>query len=555
MTLLNQEQKIRLHKLYNEQKFAELELEIEMISNAKTRSAFLSNLLGVAKLKKKDQKDWAGARDLFLDSYNKDPNYVDALCNYAHISVKLQDYKDACKKLIEFKKKGYNSKINEALARIYFFTGEIDKELELFKETEKNNDLNRVTASHFISSLNYSSNISQKNYFDYSKKIEENLKIPQTELDKLKDLNLGDELKIGFLSPDLKEHSVYYFLDSTIKYLEKSGFKIVLFNLRDHGELDKKSDILKSNCDEWVDLINLNDLQSANLIRDKQINILFDIAGHFGRNKISIFKFKPAPVQIAWMGYVNTTGIKEIDYIIADKNLIKNDEDALYIEKVFKLENIWNCHKGFDENIEVPNSPFLKNGYLTFGCFNNTVKISDKCILTWSEILNKISDSKLIIKAVSKDAEIAENKILEKFSKNKIDTKRIIFEKTKKDRFDHLKMYQNIDISLDTFPYPGVTTSFESIWMGVPVITMMGKNFVSRCGESINLNLGLKNFIAKDEKDYVTKAVSLNTNKDELAKIRLNLRTKALESPLFDTDSFNLQFSNMIKEIWSNYLK
>ena len=91
MTLLNQEQKIRLHKLYNEQKFAELELEIEMISNAKTRSAFLSNLLGVAKLKKKDQKDWAGARDLFLDSYNKDPNYVDALCNYAHISVKLQD--------------------------------------------------------------------------------------------------------------------------------------------------------------------------------------------------------------------------------------------------------------------------------------------------------------------------------------------------------------------------------------------------------------------------------------------------------------------------------
>ena len=118
-----------------------------------------------------------------------------------------------------------------------------------------------------------------------------------------------------------------------------------------------------------------------------------------------------------------------------------------------------------------------------------------------------------------------------------------------------LKMYQNIDISLDTFPYPGVTTSFESIWMGVPVITMMGKNFVSRCGESINLNLGLKNFIAKDEKDYVTKAVSLNTNKDELAKIRLNLRTKALESPLFDTDSFNLQFSNMIKEIWSNYLK
>ena len=145
--------------------------------------------------------------------------------------------------------------------------------------------------------------------------------------------------------------------------------------------------------------------------------------------------------------------------------------------------------------------PFLKNGYLTFGCFNNSTKISNKCIDTWSEILNKIGNCKLIIKASSKYSEIAQKKIFYKFKKKNFDEKKIIFEQHKKEKLDHLKMYHNIDVSLDTFPYPGVTTSFESIWMGVPVLTKKGNNFVSRCGESINLNLGLNSFLADNNED------------------------------------------------------
>ena len=137
-------------------------------SDPKTRSAFLSNLLGVSKLRKKDgDKDWISARDLFLDAHNKDKNYIDALCNYANVCVKLTDYDGALNKLIEERKKKYNPKINEALARIYFFEGEIDKVLNIFKETADNNDLNRVTASHYLSSLNYSPNFSQKDYLKY----------------------------------------------------------------------------------------------------------------------------------------------------------------------------------------------------------------------------------------------------------------------------------------------------------------------------------------------------------------------------------------------------
>ncbi len=552
MTLLSEKQKDKLQKLYNQNRFYELELEVEKISDFKTRSAFLANLLGVAKLKKKikTEKDWLEARSLFLDSYTKAPTYDDALCNYAHISVKLRDFDHAYKELIKRKKRGYNPKINEALARIYFFEGKIDDALTVFKETDKNGDLTPATASHFLTTMNYSSNFSQKEYLNYCKKIDNKFEIDSDELKKRNEYNLSKNLKIGFISPDLIEHSVYYFLKSTFKSLKKKSIEIYAFNLRDESELDDISKQIKKNCDKWFDLSKLNDLDSANLIVKNNINILIDLAGHFARNRFKILKYKPSPIQISWMGYVNTTGIKELDYILADKNLIKSDEEILYSEKVLRLPNIWNCHSGIDDKFLVNEAPFKKNGYLTFGCFNNSTKISADCINIWSEILKKAKNCKIMIKAQSEDAEIAQKIILDKFKKNKIDEDRILFEKRKKNRDDHIKMYNDVDVSLDTFPYPGVTTSFESIWMGVPVLTKAGNNFVSRCGESININLGMKDFIAIDNDDYILKATSLCENIDYITKIRKTLREKAKNSPLFDVDKFGDDFSELMIDLW-----
>ena len=552
MTLLSEKQKDKLQKLYNQNRFYELELEVEKISDFKTRSAFLANLLGVAKLKKKikTEKDWLEARSLFLDSYTKAPTYDDALCNYAHISVKLRDFDHAYKELIKRKKRGYNPKINEALARIYFFEGKIDDALTVFKETDKNGDLTPATASHFLTTMNYSSNFSQKEYLNYCKKIDNKFEIDSDELKKRNKYNLSKNLKIGFISPDLIEHSVYYFLKSTFKSLKKKSIEIYAFNLRDESELDDISKQIKKNCDKWFDLSKLNDLDSANLIVKNNINILIDLAGHFARNRFKILKYKPSPIQISWMGYVNTTGIKELDYILADKNLIKSDEEILYSEKVLRLPNIWNCHSGIDDKFLVNEAPFKKNGYLTFGCFNNSTKISPDCINIWSEILKKAKNCKIMIKAQSEDAEIAQKIILDKFKKNKIDEDRILFEKRKKNRDDHIKMYNDVDVSLDTFPYPGVTTSFESIWMGVPVLTKAGNNFVSRCGESININLGMKDFIAIDNDDYILKATSLCENIDYITKIRKTLRDKAKNSPLFDVDKFGDDFSELMIDLW-----
>ena len=557
MTVLSQKQKIKLIDLFQKNKFLDIELEIESISNFKDRSAFLANMLGVAKLKKPSatQKDFEEARKLFKDSYEKDKNYIDAMCNFGSVSLKLRNFDYIFKDLKRFvKDKGYNVKVYETLSRILYFTGQIDEALKLYKEMADKSDLTKESSAHFLTSLNYSSKFSQVEYLDYCKKI--NKQFTPNDLDQLIKIDIDKNpknLNIGFISPDFIEHSVTDFLFGTLKELKKKGFKIHAFNLRKHEQLDHTSNSLKTIFDGWHDLEKLSDLESANTIRKSKINILINLVGYFARNRFTIMKYKPAPIQMLWMGYINTTGIEEIDYIVADPNLIYKDEENLYSEKVIKLPKIWNCHSGIKSSVVSEDLPFLKNDYVTYGCFNNSSKITEEVIETWSEILLNKKNSKIIIKAPSEDGEIAQEGILKKFKEFNVDNSRVLFSKREEKRNDHYKIYNKIDISLDTFPYPGVTTSIESIWMGVPVLTLKGNNFVSRCGESINLNLKMSDFIAKNKTEYISKALSLTEDITNLVEIRKSLRQKALASPLFDTEKFGQDFGDLLSNVWLNH--
>ena len=557
MTVLSQKQKIKLIDLFQKNKFLDIELEIESISNFKDRSAFLANMLGVAKLKKPSatQKDFEEARKLFKDSYEKDKNYIDAMCNFGSVSLKLRNFDYIFKDLKRFvKDKGYNAKVYETLSRILYFTGQIDEALKLYKEMADKSDLTKESSAHFLTSLNYSSKFSQVEYLDYCKKI--NKQFTPNDLDQLIKIDIDKNpknLNIGFISPDFIEHSVTDFLFGTLKELKKKGFKIHAFNLRKHEQLDHTSNSLKTIFDGWHDLEKLSDLESANTIRKSKINILINLVGYFARNRFTIMKYKPAPIQMLWMGYINTTGIEEIDYIVADPNLIYKDEENLYSEKVIKLPKIWNCHSGIKSSVVSEGLPFLKNDYVTYGCFNNSSKITEEVIETWSEILLNKKNSKIIIKAPSEDGEIAQEGILKKFKEFNVDNSRVLFSKREEKRNDHYKIYNKIDISLDTFPYPGVTTSIESIWMGVPVLTLKGNNFVSRCGESINLNLKMSDFIAKNKTEYINKALTLTEDINNLVEIRKSLRQKALASPLFDTEKFGQDFGDLLSNVWLNH--
>ena len=190
--------------------------------------------------------------------------------------------------------------------------------------------------------------------------------------------------------------------------------------------------------------------------------------------------------------------------------------------------------------------PLMRNGYITFGSFNNPAKISKNVINCWAEILKEIKNSKLILKCSNEKKKLDR---IEKLFKKKGVLDSVTFYKRFDDKKDHLNLYKEVDVALDTFPYNGVTTSFEAIWMGVPVLTMSGYNFNSRCGESINKNLNMEQLIAKDEDDYIKKIVNLTKNTDEYINLRKSVFLDALKSPLFNTEDYSKSFFESLRKI------
>jgi predicted O-linked N-acetylglucosamine transferase (SPINDLY family) len=243
-----------------------------------------------------------------------------------------------------------------------------------------------------------------------------------------------------------------------------------------------------------------------------------------------------------------------MDYLISDANCIKTDEENQYSEKIIYMPNIWNSMSKPSTLPDISELPFNKEKIFTFGSFNNFQKISNKTISIWSKILNN-TNSRLILKNSIMDNEEINQNLKEKFFDNKVQKDKIHIINFQSKSFDHLSFYNKIDLALDTFPYNGVTTTFESVLMGVPVLTLKGFNFNSRCGESINKNLELENFIAENYDDYYFKAFNFYENKNYLNDLRKVLRNKAILSPLFDNTNFASVFSEKMKIVWDNFLK
>jgi len=263
---------------------------------------------------------------------------------------------------------------------------------------------------------------------------------------------------------------------------------------------------------------------------------------------------KPAPVQISWLAQ-GSTGIPEIDYFIGSDCITPKNEEKNYVEKIIRLPEISQCFTPPDFNLEVSNLPFLKNKFFTFGCINKLSKINDDVIALWSKILLTIPQAKLLLKSKEFDNKIINENIIEKFKKKNINKNKIILIGSTNTRKDTLKIYNQIDIALDPFPFQGNTSTCEAIWMGVPVLTLKGHRYLSHFGESINSNLKMNDWVAHDENDYIKKAKFFSSNIDKLIKIRENLRKVAIESPVFDAKRFSKNFIQMLLKTWRDFKK
>ncbi len=359
------------------------------------------------------------------------------------------------------------------------------------------------------------------------------------------------KLRIGYVSPDFRLHAVNYFFENLLNNHDRTQFQIYAYsNVKKEDEVTAR---LKRGTDYWRNIRNKNDDEAADMIEADQIDILVDLAGHTGENRLMIFARKPAPIQVSWLGYPATTGLKAIDYRITDSYAEPQGmTEHLNVEKLWRLPQIFCCY-GAHEKIPavIDHPPCEDNGYITFGCFNNFSKVTDIVLETWRRILVAVPNSKLMLEIGSADIPRFQVSLDERLQRLQVPKERIIV--VPRHPSNQFVLYNKIDIALDPFPCAGGTTSMDTMWMGVPLITLAGHHFVSRMGVTILNNVGLPELIAENTDEYIAKAVALAQNHEKLRSIRNNLRDKVTASPMMDQKLFASNMEDAYREMWKKW--
>ena len=360
-------------------------------------------------------------------------------------------------------------------------------------------------------------------------------------------------LRIGLVSGDLRSHSVGYFVEGLIQHLNKSHFELFAFPTT--AECDDLTERVRPEFQDWVPLYGKSDQDAAALIHQQGIHVLIDLSGHTANNRLPVFAYKPAPVQVSWLGLPMTTGIPEMDYVLGDLHALPQQFEPHFTERVWRLPGSYICLTPPDISVAVAALPALSNDHITFASFNNLSKINDEVVQVWSRILHALPGSKLLLKTKQLVDSNLSLKTERRFTAHGIASDRLKLIGRHRSRTDHLCEYNNVDIALDTFPYPGVTTSAEALWMGVPVLSMRGDRFLSATAASIAKNAGLTDWIAQDADDYVNKAVGFAADLQALAQLRASLKERVLTSPLFDVPSFARNFGDALWGMWQQIAK
>ena len=554
-----------LETLFTEKKYEEVIKISEEKINQNEIPASLSNLIGVCKILKKERslEDVSSALTYFEGAYIKGKKTIHGLNGLTHlISIGLQFLKEnrnlsrfilkAEKFYLEseslFKK---NEIFLSSGLSLYSHLLDEKKQKEIFNEILNSASKSKVLRSTCLFEKNYFNDWSQKNHFENA--IINSKYFSKLEVKTINKLsyNQNEKINLGFVSCDFeRNHSIIFFIKDTIKHLDKKRFRIHLFSFAKENTKDESQNDLKNLSDEWFNLNQLDNQKVVNLIQKKKINILFDVMGFTNPNRLEIFNSRVAPIQISWLAYCNTIGFETIDYIMIDKNLVIKDEEKFYLEKVIRLPKVWNSHAGFNLKRKYNKLPCEKDEIFTLGSFNNFRKISVETVDTWSSILQSVSNSRLILKSST----FCDTKsLLDKFKKNGVENKVKILDKVNfHKKKNHLELYNKVDLALDTFPYNGVTTTFEALWMNVPVMVLKGYNFNSRCGESIIKNTKIDYLIASNTKEYIQKVIFLSQNRKKLNEMRKELYDEVLSTPLFDTKSFAKDFEDCLLKILNN---
>lgn len=339
----------------------------------------------------------------------------------------------------------------------------------------------------------------------------------------------GGRVRIGYISGDFRQHSVRYFFRPLLENHDRSGFEVFVYH--DMAYEDDQTRAIRAAADHFRPIANQPDAEVARLLRDDRLDILVELAGHTSITRIHLFRERLAPLQITALGYPPTTGVREIDLKVVDGHAAPPGAERYYAERLMRLPTSFWCFNPLEKTPEVQPTPAERNGFVTFGCFGNISKISQRVLSLWARIMRELPDSRLVLKAITFQDEEAKESIRRWLAAADLELARITL--VPPDKPEQLyAAYAAIDIVLDTYPFNGGTTSCFALWMGVPIVTLQGEQLVSRMGASMLHTLGLSDLVAEDDDAYVSAATSLARDVPRLARIRREMRPRMLTTPL-----------------------
>ncbi|MEO5349023.1 MAG: tetratricopeptide repeat protein [Magnetococcus sp. YQC-3] len=489
------------------------------------------------------------ALTVFEKALEIDPNFSSALNNKGNILLvkgRLYEAKEAIEKSLINSPNDIKTFLNYGLVLLEL--GQIDDAELCYRNALKikKDDTDIMQNMLFMHNYRYNQDLKKslvdaKNYGN----LVSSYATPYTHIPNPTDVNR--RLRVGIVSGDLLNHPVGYYIEGILPLIDKS--KIEIFVYSNFSREDDLTHRLKQSVSQWNVVVGISDELLAMKIKSDCIDVLMDLSGHTARNRLSMFAWKPSPVQVTWLGYFATTGLPAMDYLLGDPFNLPENEACNITETPWRLPDCYLCFSPPDLEIDVGPLPALRNKFITFCCFNNTNKINDAVISCWSKILKCVPGSKLVLKSANFSDSFMRQKFLEKFAHKHVFSDRLILE-GRSERDQYFASYNSVDIALDPFPYPGVTTSIEGLWMGVPLITLKGNCYLAHQGESILSNVGLADFVSENEDVYIENAVMLAYNIDLLVKYRSELRQKISSSPLFDAQKFSNNLVNAWRGMW-----
>jgi len=439
------------------------------------------------------------------------------------------------------------------LALCLMKVGRTQEAIDLFKKAAMIDPQHKNVYSNLLLHLNYLPDVKTAEIFKEAKKWAR-IQVPPHLAWKKHDNSPepNRKLRIGYISPDFKSHSVMYFFDSLLIGHDRDNFEIYGYGNVDG--IDHVTEATIKKFDFYHNIKGVDEKDVAELIKSEKVDILVELAGHTKGNSLRVLAYKPAPIQVSYLGYPGTTGMRQIDYRLTDAVADTPDQQKYYTEKLVFLPNGFLCYNPGDIQPTVTAQPALTEKHITFGCSNNVNKINPELIKLWVEILNSVPESKLILKFAEAIDEQVQEYYYNKFEELGLNnTKDKIALLGWLSRSKHLELYNYIDIALDTYPYNGTTTTCQALLMGVPVITLTDQHHASRVGLDILTRLDMQFFSAQSPEEYVKKAIVLASKPESIAKIRETMRLRLAASPLCNCELITNDIENAYRQMWHQW--